>query len=136
MNVCGQIGHVKWFQAEKLNTREEHEFELAANWAEPENQAELVSGLDPGKIKKIKSATLLVQYVKGHPDSSTYVRGKGVLLLTLIVGHPVLFFGSHEAARFFKQLGMENLTSDLKSLPSITLNSNFKVLKSCMPFCQ
>ena len=39
------------FQAKKLNTREEHELELAANWAEPENQAEHVP--DPDKIKNV-----------------------------------------------------------------------------------
>ena len=38
------------FQAKKLNTREELELELAANWAEPVNQAELEPGPDPDKI--------------------------------------------------------------------------------------
>ena len=42
------------FQAKKLNTRGELEFELAANLAEPENQAELVPGPDPDKIKEFK----------------------------------------------------------------------------------
>ena len=35
------------FQAKKQNTHGEHELELAANQAEPENQAGLVPGLDP-----------------------------------------------------------------------------------------
>ena len=40
------------FQAKKLNThRELLELEFAANWAEPENQAELVPGPDLEKIK-------------------------------------------------------------------------------------
>ena len=40
------------FQAKKLNTHGEHELELAANWAEPENQAEIVTGPDPDKFEK------------------------------------------------------------------------------------
>ena len=40
-------------------------------------------------FQKIKSATLLVQHVRGLLDSSTYVLEKGVLLLKLIVGRPV-----------------------------------------------
>ena len=40
------------FQAEKLNTR--GQLELAANWAEPENQAEFVPGPDPEKILNFK----------------------------------------------------------------------------------
>ena len=67
-----------------MNNRKELQLELAAYQAEPENQAELVPGPDPGKIKnlkiffqKIKSTTLLVQHIKGQPDSSTYVRKKG-----------------------------------------------------------
>ena len=74
------------FQAKKLNTREELELELAAYWAEPENQAELVRGPDPDKMKnfkfffqKIKPAPLLDQHVKAQPDASTYVREKGCL---------------------------------------------------------
>ena len=66
------------FQAKKLNTH--GELELAANQAEPENQAWLVPGPDPDQIKnfkfffqKIKSATMPIQYVKGQPDPSTYV---------------------------------------------------------------
>ena len=35
------------FQAKKLNTHIEHELELAANWAEPKNQAEFAPGPDP-----------------------------------------------------------------------------------------
>ena len=35
-----------------LNTHGEHELELAANWAEPENQAEIVTGPDPDKFEK------------------------------------------------------------------------------------
>ena len=37
----------------------------------PENQAELVPGPDPDKIKKIEPEPLLVQHVKGQPDSPT-----------------------------------------------------------------
>ena len=73
-------------QAKKLNTCRKHELEFAVNRAESENQAELVSGPDPDKkenfkifFQKIKSATLLVQHVKGQPDSPTYVREKGCL---------------------------------------------------------
>ena len=39
------------FQAKQLNTCGELELELAANQAVPENQAELVAGPDPDKIK-------------------------------------------------------------------------------------
>ena len=42
------------FQVKKLNTHREHELELAENRAEPENQAELVPGPDPDKIKNFK----------------------------------------------------------------------------------
>ena len=66
------------FQAKKLNTS--RELELAANRAEPENQAGLVTGPDPDKkqnfkffFQKIKSATMPVQHVKGQPTASTYV---------------------------------------------------------------
>ena len=63
----------------------EHKLELAANRAEPENQAELVCGPDPDKIKnftffqKIKCTTMPIQHVKGQPDSSTFVQEKGCL---------------------------------------------------------
>ena len=57
---------------------------MAAKQAEPENQAELIPGRDPDKIKKfnfffqiIKSTTLLVQHVKGQPDSSRFVLEEG-----------------------------------------------------------
>ena len=57
---------------------------MAAKQAEPENQAELVPGRDPDKIKNfkfffqiIKSTTLLVQHVKGQPDSSRFVLEEG-----------------------------------------------------------
>ena len=57
---------------------------MAAKQAEPENQAELVPGSDPDKIKNfnfffqiIKSTTLLVQHVKGQPDSSRFVLEEG-----------------------------------------------------------
>ena len=70
------------FQAKKLNTC--GELELAANQAEPENQAGLVPGPDPDQIKnfaiffqKIKSATMPVHHVKGQPGTSMYVREKG-----------------------------------------------------------
>ena len=60
------------FQSKKLNTRKEHELELTANQAEPENQAELVPGPAPDKIKnfkiffqKIEPKPLLVHHVKG-----------------------------------------------------------------------
>ena len=69
-----------------MNTRGQLKLDHAQNQAEPENQAELVPGPDPDKIKnfkiffqKIKPTTLLVQHVKGQPDSSTYVREKGRL---------------------------------------------------------
>ena len=68
-----------------MKTHGEHELELAANWAKPENQAELVPGAAPGKIKnvkiffqKIEPKPLLVHHVKGQPAASTYVREKGV----------------------------------------------------------
>ena len=41
------------FQAKKLNTRRKIELELAANWAEPENQAGLVPGPDPDQKKNL-----------------------------------------------------------------------------------
>ena len=41
-------------------------------------------------FQKIKPTTIPVQHVKGQPAASTYVREKGVLLLTLIVGYPVV----------------------------------------------
>ena len=50
MNSFGQIYLVNWFSGQKV----EYpliELELAANRAEPENQAELVPGPDPDKIK-------------------------------------------------------------------------------------
>ena len=50
-------------QAKKLNTHKE--LELAANQAEPVNQADPVSGPDHDKIEP---NTLLVQHVKGQPD--------------------------------------------------------------------
>ena len=62
--------------AENLNVR-------TANQAEPENQAWPVPGPDHDQKKnfnfffKIKPKPLLVQHVKGQPDSSTYVREKG-----------------------------------------------------------
>ena len=72
------------FQAKKLNTR--GELELAANQAEPENQAGPVPGPDPHQIKsfnfffqKIKSATMPDHHVKGQPAASTYVREKGCI---------------------------------------------------------
>ena len=73
------------FQAKKLNTCGEHEFD--ANWAEPENQAWLVPGPDPDQkiqnfksfFSKIKSASMPVHHVKGQPGVSTYVREKGCL---------------------------------------------------------
>ena len=72
------------FQTEKLNIRRELELDHAQNRAEPENQAGLVRGPDPDKMKifknffqKTKPATLLVQHVKGQPAASTYVREKG-----------------------------------------------------------
>ena len=72
------------FQAKKLNTRREHEHALAANRAEPEDQAEFVHGPDLDKIKKlkfifqkIKSATMPVHHVKRQPGAPIYVREKG-----------------------------------------------------------
>ena len=62
----------KGFQAKRLNTRVELELEFAANWAEPENQADLVPSPDPDqKIKfliffqKFKSGTMPVYHLKG-----------------------------------------------------------------------
>ena len=68
-----------------MNTLRELELELAANWREPENQAELVPGPDHDKknkisnffFQKIEPKPLLVQHVKGQPAASTYVREKG-----------------------------------------------------------
>ena len=72
-----------------MNTHGEHELELAANRAEPENQAGLVPGPDPNQkqnfkilFQKIKSASMPVQHMKGQPAASTYVREKwGVKIL-------------------------------------------------------
>ena len=48
MNSLGQVYHVKWFSAQKV------EFpQLAANQTEPENQAGPVAGPDPNPSKKI-----------------------------------------------------------------------------------
>ena len=85
-----------------MNTRGLHELELAANWAKPENQAELVPGPDPDPKKnsnfffqKIKSTSMPDHHVKGQPAASTYVREKGCLKsrdivssLTQFVRHP------------------------------------------------
>ena len=67
-----------------MNTCGELELELAANQAEPENQAGLVPGpgLDPKKnfnsnFQKIKSGTMPDHRVKGQPSTSTYVQEKG-----------------------------------------------------------
>ena len=67
-----------------MNTHREHELELAANWAEPENRAELVPGPAPDKMKnfkffsqKIEPKPLLVHHVKGQHAASPYVREKG-----------------------------------------------------------
>ena len=70
------------------------ELELAANRAEPENQAEAVPGPDHDKTKKcnffqkIKSTTMSVHYVKGQPGASTYVREKGVITSDTIRATP------------------------------------------------
>ena len=64
-----------------MNTSRELELELAANRAEPENQAELVPGpnRDPKFFfQKIKSGSMLDHHVKGQPAASTYVREKGM----------------------------------------------------------
>ena len=62
------------FQAKELKTHGEHELELAANRAESENQAELVPGPAPDKVKnviilfqKIEPKPLLVHHMKGQP---------------------------------------------------------------------
>ena len=67
-----------------MNTCGELELELAANQAEPENQAGLVPGPDLDQIKifnfsfqKIKSGTMPDHHVKGQPSTSTNVREKG-----------------------------------------------------------
>ena len=66
-----------------MNACREPELELAANQAEPENQAGLVPGPDPDPKKilnfifqKIKSATMPDHHAKGQPPVSTYVREK------------------------------------------------------------
>ena len=48
MSVFGRNGknQFRWNPAHGY-----HELEFAANWAEPENQAELVPGPEPDKIK-------------------------------------------------------------------------------------
>ena len=68
---------------------------MAAKQAEPENQAELVPGRDPDKIKKfkfffqkIKSATMPVQHLKGHPGASTYVQEMGGVKIPLDLWTP------------------------------------------------
>ena len=70
-----------------MNTRGKHELELAANWAEPENQTELVPGPDHDKkinfkffFQKIKSGTVPVHHVKGQPAALTYVQKKGCII--------------------------------------------------------
>ena len=85
------------FQAKKMNTCGKLELEFAANRGKPENQAELVPGRDPDKqknfkifIQKIKSGTLLVQHVKGQPDSSTYVQEKGGVTFDTNRGTPCI----------------------------------------------
>ena len=64
---------------------------MAAKQAEAENQAKLVPGRDPDKIKNfkfffqiIKSTSLLVQHIKGQPDSSICVQEKGCLTFDTI----------------------------------------------------
>ena len=42
------------FQGKKLNTRGQLKLDHAQNQAEPENQAELASGPETGKIKNFK----------------------------------------------------------------------------------
>ena len=78
------------FQAKKLNTRVE--LKLAANRAEPENQAELVPGPDPDQ--KLKLQILFSKIQIGHYACSPLKRTdccinicprKGVLHFTLIV---------------------------------------------------
>ena len=66
-----------------MNTYGEFELDHAQNQAEPENQAGLVPGPDPDKIKncknffqKIKPTTLPIHHVKGQPAAPTYVRKK------------------------------------------------------------
>ena len=72
------------FRPKNFNTRGQHELELAATWAEPENQTELVTGPDRDKIKnfkfffqKTKSGSMPDHNTKGQPAASTYVRKKG-----------------------------------------------------------
>ena len=48
------------FQAKKFNICGKHELELAANQAEPENQAEDIPGPDPDKMKNFK---IFFQYI-------------------------------------------------------------------------
>ena len=67
-----------------MNTR--GELELAANQAEPENQAEIVPGPDHDKkinfkffFQKIKYGTISVHLVKGQPAASAYVPKKGCI---------------------------------------------------------
>ena len=53
MNFSGQICHVKWFSGQKVEYRGELKLDQAQNQAEPENQAEVVPGPDPDKIKNL-----------------------------------------------------------------------------------
>ena len=83
----------------RSNTCGEHELELAENQAEPENQAGPIPGPDHDQqknftifFKNIKPFSLLVQHVKGQPDSSTYVRKKGCLTFDTIRETPCISF--------------------------------------------
>ena len=68
------------FRPKNFNIRGQHELELAATWAEPENQTELVTGPDRDKIKnfkfffqKTKSASMPDHHTRGQPAASMYV---------------------------------------------------------------
>ena len=86
------------FQAKKFNICGQHELELAANWAEPENQAELEPGPDRDKVKnfkiffqKTKSGSMPQHHVKGQPAASTYVREKGCVTCDTNHDTPCIF---------------------------------------------
>ena len=84
------------FQTKKLNIHRELELELAANLAELENQAELVPGPDPEKMKQIriffKKWNLRPSSFSTQEDigiCACIAKIRGVSLITLTVQHPV-----------------------------------------------
>ena len=93
MNILGLVYHVRWFSANMLKAR--RELELAANQAKPVNQDLYLDLTLTEKniyifFQKIESITMPIHHMKGQPYSSTYGQEKGVLIFTIIVGHPVV----------------------------------------------